>query len=67
MPSILWNGPIIGALSLRNVYDGHTIHKSMAQVDKVYGRNISILAGDRDYLDLKKEGDSKAIIPNRLN
>ena len=44
-----WSGLIIGALSFRNEYDGHTIDKSMEQVDRIYGRDISILAGDRGY------------------
>ena len=45
----LWNGLIIGALSFRNEYDGHTIDKSMEQVRRLYDRSIKILAGDRGY------------------
>ena len=43
----LWNGIIVGALSFRNEYDGHTIDKSLEQVERVYGRKIKIAAGDR--------------------
>ena len=48
-----WGGLIIGALSFRNEYDGHTIDRSKEQVDRIYGRNISIywqgtgVTGDR--------------------
>lgn len=59
----LWNDLIIGALSFHNEYDGHTIDKSMEQVDRIYGRKISILAGDRGYKGQKMSGETKVIIP----
>ena len=34
----LWDGIIIGALSFRNEYDGHTIDKAMEQVRRLYDR-----------------------------
>jgi len=60
----LWNGIIIGALSFRNEYDGHTINKSMEHVDRVYGRKIKILAGDRGYRGQKTCGDTLIEIPS---
>ena len=60
----LWNGLIIGALSFRNEYDGHTIDGSMAQVDRLYDRKVRILAGDRGYRGQEKTGDTKILIPD---
>lgn len=45
----LWSGIIIGAISFRNEYDGHTIDRAREQVHRLYGRIIRILAGDRGY------------------
>ena len=45
----LWNGIIIGAMSFRNEYDGHTIDRAKEQARRLYGRTIRILAGDRGY------------------
>ena len=45
----LWNGIIVGALSFRNEYDGHTIDRSLEQTERIYGREIKIAAGDRGY------------------
>ena len=45
----LWSGIIIGAMSFRNEYDGHTIDRAREQVHRLYGRTIRILAGDRGY------------------
>ena len=59
----LWGGLIVGALSFRNEYDGHTIDKAMDQVDRVYGRKIKILAGDRGYRGQAKCGDTSVMIP----
>ena len=42
----LWNGIIVGALSFRNEYDGHTIDKSLEQTERIYGRKIKMVAGD---------------------
>ena len=59
-----WGGLIIGALSFRNEYDGHTIDKSKEQVDRIYGRDISILAGDRGYRGQEKTGRTRIVIPD---
>jgi IS5 family transposase len=55
---------IIGALSFRNEYDGHTTDKSMEQVGRTYGRKIKILGGDRGYRGQKKTGETKIVIPD---
>ena len=60
----LWSGIIIGALSFRNEYDGHTIDRSLEQVRRIYGRKIRILAGDRGYRGQQMSGDTKVVIPD---
>ncbi len=60
----LWNGIIIGAMSFRNEYDGHTIDQAMEQVGRVYERPIRILAGDRGYRGQEACGDTKIMIPS---
>ncbi len=60
----LWNGIIIGALSFRNEYDGHTIDKAKEQVDRIYGRKVKYLAGDRGYRGQQVSGDTQILIPD---
>lgn len=60
----LWNGLIIGALSFRNEYDGHTIDASMEQVRRLYDRKIKVLAGDRGYRGQDTCGDTSVMIPD---
>ena len=59
-----WDGLVIGALSFRNEYDGHTIDRSMEQVDRIYGRRISILGGDRGYRGQDMSGETRIMIPD---
>ena len=59
-----WNGLIIGALSFRNEFDGHTIDKSLEQVERVYGRKVKTIAGDRGYRGQEKSGDTDVMIPD---
>jgi len=59
-----WDGLIIGALSFRNEYDGHTTDKAMEQVGRIYGRRIKVLAGDRGYRGQEMTGDTKVLIPD---
>lgn len=59
----LWDGTIIGALSFRNEYDGHTIDKSMEQVNRIYGRRVRLLAGDRGYRGQQRSGNTEVVIP----
>ena len=60
----LWNGLIVGALSSRNEYDGHTIDKAMEQVGRVYGRKIKRLARDRWYRGQEMCGETNIMIPS---
>lgn len=60
----MWNGLIVGALSFRNEYDGHTIDDAMEQVNRIYGRKVKILACDRGYRGQKKTGDTDVMIPD---
>ena len=57
----LWNGIIIGAMSFRNEYDGHTIDRAREQVHRLYGRAIRILTG---YRGQKMSGHTKIMIPD---
>ena len=58
-----WDGLIIGALSFRNEYDGHTIDRSLEQVKRLYDKPIKVLAGDRGYRGQKILGETKIEIP----
>lgn len=57
-------GIILGAMSFRNEYDGHTIEKSLDQVKRITGRKIKYLAGDRGYRGRKEINGTKILIPS---
>ena len=57
-------GIILGAMSFRNEYDGHTIEPSLEQVERLTGRKIKVLAGDRGYRGKKEINGTKIIIPD---
>ena len=57
-------GIILGAMSFRNEYDGHTIESSLEQVERLTGRKIKLLAGDRGYRGKKDVNGTKIIIPD---
>lgn len=56
-------GVILGALSFRNEYDGHTIDKSLEQVKVLTGKVPKVLAGDRGYRGQKQSGETEIVIP----
>ena len=60
----LWDGLIIGALSFRNEYDGHTIDRAMEQVRRLYDRKIKTLACDRGYRGQSMSGQTQIMIPD---
>lgn len=62
-----FNGLIVGALSFRNEYDGHTIDEALKQVKKLTGKTIKTLAGDRGYRGKKMSGETEIIIPASPN
>lgn len=57
-------GIILGALSFRNPYDGHTIKESLNQVFRLTNRHIKTLAGDRGYRGTKQVGETRILIPD---
>ena len=57
-------GIILGAMSFRNEYDGHTIEAALGQVERLTQRKIKILAGDRGYRDRKEVNDTQILIPD---
>ena len=57
-------GIILGAMSFRNEYDGHTIGSSLEQVERLTGRKIKVLAGDRGYRGKKEINGTKIMIPD---
>ena len=59
-----WSGLILGACSFRNEYDGHTIEKTLEQTQRMTGRKVDKLAGDRGYRGLKQIGKTKILIPD---
>lgn len=58
-------GLILGAKSFRNEYDGHTIEKSLGQVEKLTEKKIKKLAGDRGYRGSKEVNGTQILIPDR--
>ncbi len=57
-------GVILGALSFRNEYDGHTIDRALEQVRTMTGKTPELLAGDRGYRGEKQSGDTQIEIPS---
>ena len=57
-------GIILGAMSFRNEYDGHTIESALEQVERLTGRKINVLAGDRGYRGRKEINGTKIILPD---
>lgn len=57
-------GVILGAMSFRNEYDGHTIEPAIEQVERLTGRKIRILAGDRGYRGKKEVNGTEIMIPD---
>ena len=60
-------GIILGAMSFRNEYDGHTIESALEQVERLTGRKINVLAGDRGYRGRKEINGTKIIKNMRDN
>ena len=62
-----WSGLILGACSFRNEYDEHTIEKTLEQTQRMTGRKVDKLAGDRGYRGyrgIKQIGQTKIFIPD---
>ena len=57
-------GLIIGALSFRKEYDGHTVEKSLEQTERMTGVRPIKLAGDRGYRGRKWYDTTELVIPS---
>lgn len=57
-------GIILGAKSFRNEYDGHTIEESLLQVERLTGKKVRRLAGDRGYRGKKEVNGTQILIPD---
>ena len=57
------SGIILAAVSFRNEYDGHTIETTLQQTERMTGRRIENLAGDRGYRGTKQVGTTRILIP----
>lgn len=57
-------GIILGSMSSCNEYDGDTIEYSLEQVERLTGRKIGLLAGDRGYRGKKEINGTKILIPD---
>lgn len=57
-------GIILGAMSFRNEYDGHTIESALEQGERLTGRKIQNLAGDRGYRSRKEINGTEILIPD---
>ena len=51
-------------MSFRDEYDGHTIEASLEQAERLTGRKIKVLAGDRGYRGKKEFNGTKIVIPD---
>lgn len=60
-------GIILGAKSFRNEYDGHTIEGALLQVERITGKKIRRLAGDRGYRGRKEVNGTQILIPDTPN
>lgn len=60
-------GLILGAKSFRNEYDGHTIEESLQQVERITGKKVRRLAGDRGYRGKKEVNGTQILIPDVPN
>ena len=59
-------GVIVGALSFRNEYDGHTLPEALEQVKRLTGQEPETATVDRGYAGIKQYGQTEVIKPERL-
>ena len=60
-------GIVLVAKSFRNEYDGHTMEESLLQVERITGKKVRRLAGDRDYRGKKEVRGTQIQIPDIPN
>jgi len=56
-------GVIVGALSFENPYDGHTLDASLAQYERLLGKQAKTVTADRGYKGKSKINDTQIQIP----
>ena len=61
------SGVIVGALSLGNPYDGHTLPAVIEQYESIFGRAPSEITVDRGYRGRTKIGQTTINIPKPFN
>ncbi len=57
-------GLIVGALSFRKEYDGHTVEQSLEQTERMTGKRPKRVAGDRGYRGRKWYELTELVIPS---
>lgn len=60
-------GVIVGALSFRNPYDGHTLPQALQQIEQLTGYNPHTVTVDRGYRGQSKIGETFIQIPKPFN
>jgi IS5 family transposase len=60
-------GIIVGALSFRNPYDGHTLPAVLAQHERLTGKRAKTVTCDRGYRGEKEIGGTTVQIPKPFN
>ena len=54
LPHYTYDNAVIGELSFRNEYDGHTIDWMLDRTDRIMGRRPKLIASDRGYRGRKQ-------------
>ena len=54
LPHYTYDNAVIGELSFRNEYDGHTIDRMLDWTDRIMGRRPKLIASDRGYRGRKQ-------------
>lgn len=60
-------GVIVGAMSFRNEYDGHTLEPALNQHEKLTGKRAKSATVDRGYRGKSKIGETEIAIPKPFN
>lgn len=60
-------GVIVGAMSFRSQYDGHTLAEAISQVERFVGKAPLIATADRGYRGNTRIGDTLVQIPKPFN
>lgn len=60
-------GVIVGAMSFRNEYDGHTLESALEQVNRLLGKEPRTATVDRGYRGNTQIGNTKIQIPKPFN